>query len=198
MSGDQGYLTYFFVLKVREKKKNIHTLPKTNITPENRKSQEETIIFQPSILRCKLAVSFRVRVNYLYNHPFWKDDLQVTSLSNPSRVASCLTPATGDPNHHVLFRRWLWWPNHTKPQIDTHFYMLKLSISRERAASPQREVNQKMKTHRNNHSFDPTTFFLRWALPTKSSGMKVESHVCQKVMLVLPIDFAVFWGTNIL
>ena len=27
-------------------------LPKTNIAPENRPSQEETIVFQPSIFRC--------------------------------------------------------------------------------------------------------------------------------------------------
>ena len=37
------------------------TLPKTNIfAPENRpKRQKERIVFQPSIFRCKLAVSFR-------------------------------------------------------------------------------------------------------------------------------------------
>ena len=36
-------------------------LPKTNIAPENRPSQKEKIVFQfqPSIFRCKLAVSFR-------------------------------------------------------------------------------------------------------------------------------------------
>ena len=36
------------------------TLPETNIAPENRSSQKERIVFQPSIFRCKLAVSFRV------------------------------------------------------------------------------------------------------------------------------------------
>ena len=33
------------------------TLPETNIAPENRHSQKETIVFQPSIFRC--YVSFR-------------------------------------------------------------------------------------------------------------------------------------------
>ena len=37
----------------------IYTLPESNIAPENRVSQKETIVFQPSIFRCKLAVSFR-------------------------------------------------------------------------------------------------------------------------------------------
>ena len=37
-----------------------NTLPETNQNaPENRPSQKETIVFQPSIFRCKLAVSFR-------------------------------------------------------------------------------------------------------------------------------------------
>ena len=36
------------------------TLPETNIAPENRPSQKETIVFQPSISRCKLLVSGRV------------------------------------------------------------------------------------------------------------------------------------------
>ena len=35
------------------------TLLETNTAPENRPSQKETIVFQPSIFRCKLAVSFR-------------------------------------------------------------------------------------------------------------------------------------------
>ena len=35
------------------------TLPKTNIAPENRPSQKETIVFQLSMFRGKLAVSFR-------------------------------------------------------------------------------------------------------------------------------------------
>ena len=35
------------------------TLPKTNVAHENWPSQKETIVFQPSIFRCKLAVSFR-------------------------------------------------------------------------------------------------------------------------------------------
>ena len=29
-----------------------HALPETNIAPENRPSQKETIVFQPSIFRC--------------------------------------------------------------------------------------------------------------------------------------------------
>ncbi len=36
------------------------TLPETNIAPENRQSQKETIVFQPSIFRCELLVSGRV------------------------------------------------------------------------------------------------------------------------------------------
>ena len=36
------------------------TLPETNIAPARKPGpQKETIIFQPSIFRCKLAVSFR-------------------------------------------------------------------------------------------------------------------------------------------
>ena len=35
------------------------TLPKTNIDPENRPSEKETIVFQPSIFGCQPAVSFR-------------------------------------------------------------------------------------------------------------------------------------------
>ena len=35
------------------------TLLETNTVPENRPSQKEIIVFQPSIFRCKLAVSFR-------------------------------------------------------------------------------------------------------------------------------------------
>ena len=39
----------------------IYTLPETNIfAPENRPSQKETIVFQPSIFRCELLVSGRV------------------------------------------------------------------------------------------------------------------------------------------
>ena len=34
-------------------------LPETNMAPENRPSQKERIVFQPSIFKCKLAVSFR-------------------------------------------------------------------------------------------------------------------------------------------
>ena len=37
----------------------INTLPETNMAPENRPSQKETIVFQPSIFRCKQAVSGR-------------------------------------------------------------------------------------------------------------------------------------------
>ena len=36
------------------------TFPETNIVPENRPSQKETIVFQPSIFRCELLVSRRV------------------------------------------------------------------------------------------------------------------------------------------
>ena len=38
------------------------TLPETNIAPENRPSQKETIVFQPSILRC--YVSFKEGIQY--------------------------------------------------------------------------------------------------------------------------------------
>ncbi len=34
-------------------------LPKTNIAPENRQSQKETIVFKPSIFMCQLLVSGR-------------------------------------------------------------------------------------------------------------------------------------------
>ena len=38
----------------------LYTLPETNkFAPEKRPSQKETIVFQPSIFRCQLAVSFR-------------------------------------------------------------------------------------------------------------------------------------------
>ena len=37
-----------------------NTLPETNIASENRTSQKETIVFQPSIFRCELLVSGRV------------------------------------------------------------------------------------------------------------------------------------------
>ena len=36
------------------------TLPETNLAPENWPSQEETIVFQPSIFRGELLVSGRV------------------------------------------------------------------------------------------------------------------------------------------
>ena len=36
------------------------TLPETNIAPENKPSQKERIVFQPSICRCELLVSGRV------------------------------------------------------------------------------------------------------------------------------------------
>ena len=36
--------------------------PKTNISPENRPSQKERIVFQPSIFRCKLLISGRVSI----------------------------------------------------------------------------------------------------------------------------------------
>ena len=39
---------------------DVPTLHKTNIAPENRPSQKETSIFQPSIFRCRLLVSGRV------------------------------------------------------------------------------------------------------------------------------------------
>ena len=38
--------------------KSLLTLPKTNIAPENRPSQKETVVFQPSIFRCE-HVSFQ-------------------------------------------------------------------------------------------------------------------------------------------
>jgi len=40
------------------RKKMVYILPETNITPENRQSQKERIIFQPSIFRA-FAGSFR-------------------------------------------------------------------------------------------------------------------------------------------
>ena len=46
----------FFVAPKLVTKKTF-TLPKTNIAPENRASQKETLVFQPSIFRC--YVSFR-------------------------------------------------------------------------------------------------------------------------------------------
>ena len=39
------------------------TLPETNIAPENRPSQKEGLVFQPSIFRCELLVSGRVGMN---------------------------------------------------------------------------------------------------------------------------------------
>ena len=47
-----GSLTHFFRFSTT-------TLLETNIAPENRPSQKERIVFQPSIFRGKLAVSFR-------------------------------------------------------------------------------------------------------------------------------------------
>ena len=41
------------------------TLSKTNIAPENRPSQKETIVFQPSIFGCELLVSERVYNIYI-------------------------------------------------------------------------------------------------------------------------------------
>ena len=46
-------------VKNHQPKANRSTLPKTNIGPENRPSQKETIVFQPSIFRGE-NVSFRV------------------------------------------------------------------------------------------------------------------------------------------
>ena len=51
-----------------------HTLPETNISPENRASRKERILFQPSIFRGELAVSFRGKHTFSRDvpkpHPF--------------------------------------------------------------------------------------------------------------------------------
>ena len=54
------------------------TLPKTNTAPEKLPSQKERIVFQPSIFRCKLAVSFRGKKKQksFFNHfPIWTFDI---------------------------------------------------------------------------------------------------------------------------
>ena len=42
-----------------------HTLPETNIAPENRASQKERLVFQPSIFRGELLVSGSVNINII-------------------------------------------------------------------------------------------------------------------------------------
>ena len=56
------------------------TLPETNIAPENRSSQKEILIFQPSIFRC--YVSFREgRSKLAWGTPFWKEREQTLCKS---------------------------------------------------------------------------------------------------------------------
>ena len=53
MPKDQALLEWKYMCWTQKKS----TLPKTNMAPENRPSQKEGIVFQPSIFRC--YVSFR-------------------------------------------------------------------------------------------------------------------------------------------
>ena len=47
-----------FVINITKKVEKNITLPKTNIAPETRGSQKETIVFQPPIFQVR-AVSFK-------------------------------------------------------------------------------------------------------------------------------------------
>ena len=72
------------------------TLPKTNIAPENRPWEKETIVFQPSIFRCE-NVSFRVGICLLYCWDTFTSDAQAAM---PNRMA-CDVFALA-----ALLRRW--------------------------------------------------------------------------------------------
>ena len=58
---------------------NEDTLPETNIAPENRPSQKETIVFQPSIFRCELLVSGRVDLGrFVFLAPVGRNDARAS------------------------------------------------------------------------------------------------------------------------
>ena len=62
----------------------LYTLPETSkFAPEKRPSQKETIVFQPSIFRCQLAVSFREGkpLNHIWQREL-SMKLQVKIVSN--------------------------------------------------------------------------------------------------------------------
>ena len=61
-SGTAGRSQLALIAELLEDVAETCTLPRTNVAPENRPSQKETIVFQPSIFRCKLLVSGRVVV----------------------------------------------------------------------------------------------------------------------------------------
>ena len=72
-----------------------NTLPKTNIAPENRPSQRERIVFQPSIFRGQLLVLWIVSFlgGFLENSSDGCIDLQETLLSSRRRCSfSCWRP----------------------------------------------------------------------------------------------------------
>ena len=66
------------------------TLPETNIAPENRPSQKERIVFQPSIFRGKPLVSGRVYqgIHHHSSPPFGRDFFGVVFFVKPLILAN--------------------------------------------------------------------------------------------------------------
>ena len=84
------------------------TLPKTNIAPESRLSQKETIVFQPSIFRCERLLVSGSRVDGLISDLvrfLWRTWVNAWSWKGLSQVLPCTTCSL-DPKVCVLHGFW--------------------------------------------------------------------------------------------
>ncbi len=91
------------------------TLPETNIAPENRPSQLERIVFQPSIFRGELLVAGRVQCGLWFKKVanVMETELRLSSNSmDPSSVSKCWSIFTGKNSHSKSGARWWFQKKH--------------------------------------------------------------------------------------